>query len=433
MELYPDKAVLVNFLGSISLFNKAEAAVLSHLAEKTSVYSYPAHQRIISKGEIGNSMYMILSGRLKVHDKEHQVAELKSGEYFGELSLLDSEPRSMSVTTTEPSMLGTINRSDFYEVLKEFPDMTREIIDVLNKRLRNQNAILIGEFKSREEKLKELVRIRTAEVMQQKQELEIKNAVIAEKNKEMTDSLNYAKRLQAAILPKKEVFSKSFEQSFILYMPKDIVSGDFYSFEKLDDKTIVAAADCTGHGVGGAIMSMIGSSLLKQIIIEKKISSPAEILSQLNLGVIEALKQEENDTHDGMDVAICTFGADKRQFTFAGANRPLWLVRNGSVQVFASDKFPIGGTQVEHSVPFTNHSITLQPDDTIYIFSDGYADQFGGPQGKKLMTKKLKEILLSFQNLSMPEQGKHLHQYILDWMGETVDQVDDMMIIGILV
>jgi CRP-like cAMP-binding protein len=228
MELYPDKAVLVNFLGSISLFSKAEAAVLSHLAEKTSVYSYPAHQRIISKGEIGNSMYMILSGRLKVHDKEHQVAELKSGEYFGELSLLDSEPRSMSVTTTEPSMLGTISRSDFYDVLKEFPDMTREIIDVLNKRLRNQNAILIGEFKSREEKLKELVRIRTAEVMQQKQELEIKNAVIAEKNKEMTDSLNYAKRLQAAILPKKEVFSKSFEQSFILYMPKDIVSGDFY-------------------------------------------------------------------------------------------------------------------------------------------------------------------------------------------------------------
>jgi serine phosphatase RsbU (regulator of sigma subunit) len=331
----------------------------------------------------------------------------------------------MSVSTVEPTVLGSINRNDFYDVLKKFPEMTKDIIAVLNRRLRNQNNVLISEYRTREEQLTELVKIRTAEVMQQKE-------VIAEKNKEMTDSLNYAKRLQAAILPKKEVMKKTFEQSFILYMPKDIVSGYFYSFEQTDDKTIVAAADCTGHGVAGAIMSMIGSSLLKQIIIEKRISNPAEILFQLNLGVIEALKQSENNSHDGMDVAICAFDFEKMQLTFAGANRPLWLLRNRNIEVFISDKFPIGGLQIEHIEPFNNHVIALHKNDTIYIFSDGYADQFGGEFGKKLMTKKLKEVIISIQNKTMAEQEKYLQEYIVDWMRE-VEQTDDILIVGIRV
>lgn len=278
--------------------------------------------------------------------------------------------------------------------------------------------------------LEEKISIRTVEVLQQKFELEKKNELIAEKNKEMTDSLNYAKRIQAAILPKHELIHRTFPQCFILYLPKDIVSGDFYSFAQKNDRTIIAAADCTGHGVAGAIMSMIGSSLMNQIVNEKGITDPAEILNQLNIGIVDALKQAENSSHDGMDVCLCTFDLKNSELTFAGANRPLWMVRNGELETYKSDKFPIGGLQIDHNESFNSRQIKLQKGDTIYLFSDGYADQFGGMLGKKLMTKKFKETLLSIQDQSMPEQKEFLHQFIKDWMKD-VEQVDDMMVIGI--
>jgi len=281
--------------------------------------------------------------------------------------------------------------------------------------------------------LEEKISIRTVEVLQQKFELEKKNELIAEKNKEMTDSLNYAKRIQAAILPKSELITKTFPESFILYMPKDIVSGDFYSFVQRNNKVIIAAADCTGHGVAGAIMSMIGSSLMNQIINEKGITDPGEILGQLNTGIIDALKQTENASHDGMDVSLCAFDPANLELTFAGANRPLWIVRNGNLESYKSDKFPIGGLQIDHAGSFTNHKIKLEKNDAIYFFSDGYADQFGGMLGKKLMTKKFKEILISIHDKSMHEQGVYLHTFIKDWMGGEFEQVDDIMVIGIRV
>jgi len=301
--------------------------------------------------------------------------------------------------------------------------------------------VIIGNFffikwrdkKSQFEKqvLEEKISIRTVEVLQQKFELEKKNELIAEKNKEMTDSLNYAKRIQAAILPKTELIHSAFEQSFILYMPKDIVSGDFYSFSHKGNKILIAAADCTGHGVAGAIMSMIGSSLINQIINEKGITDPAEILNQLNTGIIDALKQTENSSHDGMDISLCAFDLENMEVVFAGANRPLWLVRNETLEVFKSDKYPIGGLQIDHKESFNRQQIKLQKNDSVYIFSDGYADQFGGMLGKKLMTKKFKEVLLSIQDKSMNEQGIYLNQFIKDWMGGEFEQVDDMMVIGL--
>ena len=279
--------------------------------------------------------------------------------------------------------------------------------------------------------LEEKISIRTVEVLQQKFELEKKNELIAEKNKEMTDSLNYAKRIQAAILPKKAAIAETFGESFVLYMPKDIVSGDFYSFSKKNGTAILAAADCTGHGVAGAIMSMIGSSLLTQIINEKGITDPADILGHMDAGIIEALKQNENDTHDGMDISLCRFNLAEQSLTYAGANRPLWLVRDKQLEVIKSDKFPLGGMQMEQKVTFTNHQVPLKKNDIIYLFSDGYADQFGGMLGKKLMTKKFKEVILSICDQSMQEQKTYLEKFIRDWMGGEFEQVDDMMVLGV--
>ncbi|MEP7171187.1 MAG: cyclic nucleotide-binding domain-containing protein, partial [Bacteroidota bacterium] len=173
MQTHPDKETLVSFLEKVSLFSKADVSILNHLAEKMVLNSYAANENIIRRGDIGNTMYLIFSGKLKVHDGEHDVAKLEEGGFFGELSLLDSEPRSMSVTALENSVLGSISRNDFYEVLQKFPEMTKDIIAALNSRLRNQNNVLISEFRNKEEKLQELVKIRTKELEEKNIELEL--------------------------------------------------------------------------------------------------------------------------------------------------------------------------------------------------------------------------------------------------------------------
>ncbi len=252
------------------------------------------------------------------------------------------------------------------------------------------------------------------------------------KNKAITDNVTYAQRIQSAILPDLKLISKAFPQSFVLFLPKDIVSGDFYVFAEKNDRTLIIAGDCTGHGVSGAFMSMIGSSLLNQIINEKGFVLPSTILNELNKAVIESLKQSENDSSDGMDVAVCSLNRERNELHFSGANRPLWLIRGNELSQIRPDKIPIGGLQVARERSFTNHVIMLQPGDSLYIFTDGYADQFGGDHGKKLMTAKFKETLLSIQHLAMPEQEKHLNNVFSQWKGNH-EQVDDVLVIGVKV
>jgi serine phosphatase RsbU (regulator of sigma subunit) len=267
---------------------------------------------------------------------------------------------------------------------------------------------------------------------QEKQLSERLLADIQVKNKAITDNINYAQRIQSAILPDLDLIYATLPHSFVLYLPKDIVSGDFYAYAERKDRVLIIAGDCTGHGVSGAFMSMIGNSLLNQIINEKGIEEPATILNMLNAAVIESLKQNVNESHDGMDIAICAFDRDSRLMHYAGANRPLWLVRDKAIHVYKPDKFPIGGLQAARDRTFTNYTIELQPNDAIYIFTDGYADQFGGPQGKKLMTSRFKEMLLDIQDLTMEAQHNHLKTSFENWKGNE-EQVDDVLVIGIRV
>lgn len=252
------------------------------------------------------------------------------------------------------------------------------------------------------------------------------------KNKEITDNINYAQRIQSALLPDTKLINKALEKSFILYMPKDIVSGDFYAFAEKNGKVIIIAADCTGHGVSGAFMSMIGISLLNQIINERGVLEPAQILNLLNIAVIDALNQSENESNDGMDLSVCSIDLNSNQLFFAGANRPLWLIRNKELIPFLPNKFPIGGLQVEKERVFKESNIQLQTGDTFYIFTDGYSDQFGGEKGKKMMTAKFKEKLLSITDKSIPEQEEVLKNYFDEWKGDN-EQVDDVLIIGVRV
>jgi len=250
---------------------------------------------------------------------------------------------------------------------------------------------------------------------------------------EITDSIRYAKRLQEAMLPPRALFERYLPDSFVIYKPKDIVSGDFYWFERWGEKLLLAAVDCTGHGVPGAFMGIVGYNLLHRAVHEHGLDKPALILNDLNKGLSKLLHQsepQETDVKDGMDVALISIDRKTMQLELAGAMHPLYLVRKGELQVIETDRFSIGG-QVEQR-QFRSHAIALQPGDCLYLFTDGFADQFGGPAEKKFKHQRLRRLLTDVQHLPMKEQGKKIEEAFENWRGE-VEQVDDVCVIGVRV
>jgi serine phosphatase RsbU (regulator of sigma subunit)/tetratricopeptide (TPR) repeat protein len=256
---------------------------------------------------------------------------------------------------------------------------------------------------------------------------------IAQKNKDIQDSINYAKRIQEAILPPVDAIKKAFPESFILYQPRDVVSGDFYSFAEKNGKTVLAAVDCTGHGVPGALMSMIGNDQLNQIVAESGITKPSEVLSRLNKGIKNALKQNHDDseTKDGMDIAICTFDLKNNVVEYAGAQRPLWYISNGVLNEIKGNDVSVGGI-TRDDFEFTNHTIGYTQGDMFYLFSDGYIDQFGGVSGKKFMNKRFKELLMDIHPKPMDAQRSMLVNNFSEWKQDLM-QVDDVLVVGVRV
>lgn len=265
------------------------------------------------------------------------------------------------------------------------------------------------------------------------QELKKSKIEIENQKAEIISSISYAQRIQQAKLPAKEEIYAALPDSFVLFKPKDIVSGDFYFYHKKEDTVFIAAADCTGHGVPGALLSMLGSEILLDEV--SKNSDLSTILSKLNHRIKASLRQigDASSTRDGMDIVLCSINLKTRIIAYAGANRPLWLVEKDQSQVkeIPATKKAIGGF-TDESQQYESHEIALQQGDRFYLFSDGYADQFGGPQGKKLMTKKLKELFLEGQTKSMRDQENHLADFFENWRGNT-EQLDDVLIIGVRV
>ncbi len=268
----------------------------------------------------------------------------------------------------------------------------------------------------------------------QKGIIEEQKLIVDAKNQEITDSINYAKRIQNAILPPEKVVKEYLNDSFILYKPKDIVAGDFYWMESLPDNNkeglsvLFAAADCTGHGVPGAMVSVICNNALNRSVREYGLTVPGKILDKTREIVIEEFIKSDEDVKDGMDIALCALNGNKLQY--AGANNPLWIIRNGEILETKSDKQPIG--VFDNPLPYTTHSFDLQKGDSIYIFSDGYVDQFGGEKGKKFKAKTFKELLLSIQDKSMKEQKEIIDLTFENWRGD-LEQIDDVCIIGLRV
>jgi serine phosphatase RsbU (regulator of sigma subunit) len=247
------------------------------------------------------------------------------------------------------------------------------------------------------------------------------------------DSIEYAKRIQSALMPPDTAFKSIFPDSFILHIPKDIVSGDFYWFSKVGDRAFVAAVDCTGHGVPGAFMSIIGIELFRNITNIEGIKQPAQILATLNKDFQKIFHDKDIISfRDGMDLAFCAFDNKKMILEYAGALNPIYIIRNSNIYEYKGDRFSIGLDKPDENKKniFKNHVIPVQNGDSIYIFSDGYADQFGGPDGEKYKYRRFQHLLLAIHQLPMTKQHELLEKSIMRWKGD-LEQVDDILVIGI--
>jgi len=280
--------------------------------------------------------------------------------------------------------------------------------------------------------LEKIVHERTIEVVSQKEEIEKHRDEIQRSANSITSSIKYAKRIQKAIFPTDSDIKKLLPDSFVFFRSKGIVSGDFYWVEKKNGKVLFAAVDCTGHGVPGAFMSLVANNLLNQAINEHGYTQPAFILDEVNRGLTNTLHQtyEESSVKDGMDIALCALDVDNMTLEYAGAYNSLFIVRDKELLETKADKFPIGVFVGEKLRKFTNHEIKLKKGDLIYVFSDGYADQFGGPQMKKFKKREFKKLLINIGHLPMQEQYKEVERTLDDWKGE-LEQIDDIIVMGV--
>jgi serine phosphatase RsbU (regulator of sigma subunit) len=276
------------------------------------------------------------------------------------------------------------------------------------------------------------------EIQEQKEKVEKAKDKIEKQQKHIMDSIHYASRIQEAVLPPDDYLQEILGEHFVLFKPRDIVSGDFYWATQKGNKTVIVAADCTGHGVPGAFMSMLGMSFLNEIVNKEEILEANIILNRLRENVKRSLRQtgKDNEAKDGMDIALCIIDMENMQLQFAGAYNPLLIIRNGNAERIKPDRMPIG-IYLREKESFSNNIIEIQKGDFLYIFSDGFVDQFGGKNNQKIRSENLQNILLENNKKSVDEQKKALEEFLQYWMsfkdntGRVYKQVDDILIIGI--
>lgn len=360
------------------------------------------------------------------------ISQLKSGNYTLEIraiqqgAFLYSQPLQLRLKVSFPIYL------QWWAILTYLLILTGIVVlaaRIYNIRLRKEKA-----------RLEAIVAFRTKQIKEQKEEIEARNeelhrksALLEQQNQKIMASIRYAKRIQDAMLPSYDKLRQIFPDVFVFYCPKDVVSGDFYWCASLERLRLIAAVDCTGHGVPGAFMSLIAYDLLNEIVLADQVTNPGEILSKLHERINTVLNQNHTDNQDGMDIALCTLDIQARQLCFAGAKSPLYYFHNNEFTEIKADRKSIGGVPYTDSQQFTTHHIDLQQGKNIfYIFSDGFRDQFGGASGKKFSSKKFKAMLQELSTLPMAEQEKQIKHVFEEWKGDCFQQ-DDVLVMGFVI
>lgn len=343
-----------------------------------------------------------------------------SNDEIGEMAIaMNKLVDGLEQTTTFANEVGKSNFNYPYQPLSDQDTLGHALL------------VMKDELAESERVLEQKVIERTQEVVRQKEEIEHQSEKLEELYTDITASIRYAKRLQDSILPQQQYIKSLLPDSFVLFKPKDIVSGDFYWVQDTPTKVLFSALDCTGHGVPGAFMSLIGANALSRIVVENKVEKPAIILDELNRLSSEALNKstEGNEVRDGMDAAICSFDKSTNILEYAGANNPLYLIRSNEVKEIKADKFSIASF-APNAANYTNHEIKIEKGDSVYLFSDGYPDQFGGERGKKFMYKKFRDLLVKIKDKTPIEQKSILNSTIEEWRG-IHEQVDDILVFGV--
>jgi ligand-binding sensor domain-containing protein/serine phosphatase RsbU (regulator of sigma subunit) len=369
--------------------------------------------------------------RLKGHEEEWifvngsgtaNYPKLKDGDYLFELETKDETGRWIPIKNSILIQIAEPFWKRWWFFLLVFAGLVFAFFFLLRVRT---HALIRAK-----ERLEMIVNEKTAELKEEKKQLEISKGVIEEQNEEITASIRYAERIQQALLPDEQILRNAWGHFFIYFKPRDIVSGDFYWMNEQEDAIYFAVADCTGHGVPGAFMSFIGSTLLTQLITEQKLNSPAQIAKELNRNFASVLHRKgSNHMYDGMEIMICRVSKREQNLTFVGAARPLWIIRNGQLEEFKTSPFPVDGNDIERR-EYKETSLRLFDNDSIYISSDGYYDQFGEETNRRMGLKRFKLLLEEMAKKPISEQQVEINRYFENWKGQE-KQIDDVLVVGI--
>ncbi|MBN4062255.1 MAG: hypothetical protein COA57_13500 [Flavobacteriales bacterium] len=372
--------------------------------------------------------FVLRKKELAIKQQETQIAKQKE-EMIEQNEVLDKQIKQMSQQETKIEKQKEVLSQQLSQIEQE--RLMRYMFIVLIVLIAGFGIFIFRSYQIKK-KINEQLEEQNIAINKQKEEIESQKQLVEKKNEAITASINYAKRIQEAILTSRVYLDKIMPEYFVFYRPRDIVSGDFYwAHETKNGKVVFTVVDCTGHGVPGAFMSMIGNALLNEVVIENKKENSDDILNHLRDGIIRSLKQtgQANESRDGMDMALCVLDKKSGTLEFSGAHNPLYHFRNGSFNEYKGDMQSIGFQRGEPK-PFVKHIIQLEKGDVLYLFSDGFVDQKGGPNGKKFYYKPFKELLAFVQDKPFQEQRSIIKQTYIDWRG-TREQIDDVCIMAV--
>ncbi len=448
-----DLAITLNNLGNFEMVNvKDYPAALQYLVEARFLLSktnqlrtkqenfYYLSKTYEAQGNIDSayacqSKYVKIKDSLTTEKKNLQIAEM-SEKFDSEQKEKQIKIQQLTLENNEVQMdqQRTMNLIYLVGGAAILSVLVLVVIGFVQKRRDNE---MLKEQKYLIEEKNEELNQQNEEIIAISEQIEYQNGALKHHNNQILASISYAKRIQESILPSDAYFKQSLPESFVLYKPKDVVSGDFYWMARVENCVFWAAVDCTGHGVPGAFMSIVGANGLKKIVLERNELNPAVILNQLTDHVIESIQstREGQEVKDGMDIALCCLDLDTKELKYAGAYNPLWIIRKNGTEVeqIKGTKRPIGRFNRKIVPEFENHTMLLNQGDQVYIFSDGYADQFGGNEGLKFGSRTMRSLLLDIASLSMQDQLAQLEKTHKDWRGRKEEQLDDICVIGVRV
>ncbi|PLX22698.1 MAG: hypothetical protein C0599_05830 [Salinivirgaceae bacterium] len=405
-------------ISSAPIFEGTQGHQLELILKASMLVNYNAGQVIFERGDRANGFFIIIDGHVKIHVRQIKFIELGPGKYFGEYAMIQKQLHSSTVTAIEDCKCLVVPPDIFENLLQQNLPFSNKLLKSLIQRLRSKDKLEISLIE------------KNKEISDQNEKIREQNQKIREQNEKIHESIEYAGMIQSTMLPSQKLLDLKLENYFMIFHPREKVSGDFYWFAQKDNKYCIAVSDCTGHGVPGSMISILGISFLNEIITQIGEPDPGKILTKLNNKMQNALNQnrERYQSHDGMDISILVIDFDSMELSYAGAQSSLYILRNKELSIFEPDKVNVG--TAPHNYKFNRQDTLLDYDDMLYLFTDGIVDQHGGKDFKRFGTSRLKKVLEQYANLSLEKQEQAILDSLYDWKGEN-KQTDDITLLGI--